>query len=493
MIYYNLALERLEKEKTMTKKRHIITLSLISIFSLIGCDNQGTSSTLSGNNFDDYVENKYCKTSIKDINDKTKYVNVGVMKTIQPVRKTEDGHYTTEGVQPVDAFNTNLIFSQYARVDLKKAKDVMDIESIIGPYTYLTHCLFDRHNYYLDNNYQLLNNLRVINENYGKDFITIDYELYSILNEALNITKNSNGKFNLFIGELSDFWDSYINKNVYLPADQTTDPAQTNEGKSKIKALVEDTPQVKDLENQNILEFKKENDKYQVRFNKFKKSDGTFAEKVSISLGGIGKGYLTENLYQKMNKMNLTNGNVYAGSSSIVIMNKHAYGSNWRIQVSNPYSIYSTPVGIVNLNEKYTISTSGSQVNSYVTLVDGQYLYRQHIINAENGYPADGFNMVTIFSKTLSSTIMDTLSTVLINCSVDEIESTITNIKALYNNCDLDVVLSKINPYINENTECNVDVYVSKNFNNGITFEQSTEESDGSLYSPHIKYHTLEV
>ena len=473
------------------KKSRIIKyiFPLIIVTGIVACNNEGTSSSLNGNRYADYIENAYCRTIVNDIADSDKYVNVGNMKQIRTALKNNDG--TFEDGDNVDAFDTNLIFSRYATKDLLTGRDIMDIEEIIGPYTYKTHRLFDRHNYYFNEKKDgIINNLRIINENYGGDFIEIDEELYNVLQDALNITIESKGKFNIFVGELSDFWNKYINSiNIGKNPEDTVDPAQTNEGKLMVEQLLLNTPQYEDAEK--CLELKKENNKFFVRFNKFMNKEGMYADKVSLSLGGIGKGYLTENLYQQFKKANKTNGNVYAGSSSIVLMGPSAYSNPWRIQISNPINYYATPLGIVSLNDKYSISTSGSQVNSYTTLVDGKYVNRQHIIDATSGYPSDNYSMVTIFSKKLSSTLMDTLSTILINCDENEIKETIEYFRTKYN-ADLDFILSKKSLYTGSNSDYTVDVYLSKNMSDPQVFEKTEELGDGGIYSPYINYHSLD-
>lgn len=481
----------------MRQKKHIdfTLISILSITTLIGCNNSVINSSQSSKDFSDYVENKYCKTSVKDISDEYKYFAVGNVKSIQPVTKKADGTISTDGVEEVNPFDTNLIFSQYAVKDLNCGKDVMNIEDIIGPYTYKTHCLFDRHNYYLDeNSKELINNLKVINDNYGGDFIQIDKELYNVLDSAIEMTVLSDGKFNVFVGELSDYWNKYINSQAaILDPTQTIDPAQTEEGIYEISNLLKNTPQAKDAKS--VLELKKESvngsEIYKVKFNRFTCSDGSIADKVSLTLGGIGKGYLTENLYQLFKNAQLTNGTIYAGSSSIIIMDKHAYNSNWNIQISNPFSIYSNPVGYVRLNEKYSISTSGSQINQYVTIVDGQYVTRQHIIDATTGYPSDNFDMVTIFSKKISSTIMDTLSTILINCSENEIEKYVAKIRETYDS-DLEVVLCKKSEYGAK--EFKIDVYLTKALLENEMFSKSDNPTTGSsMFDANLYYHTMSI
>ena len=398
--------------------------------------------------FSDYVEGEFVRTNVNSITNNG-YAPVGQVKMVQPYAINEDGEYTQEGVAPTFPFDTNLIYTLYAAKDLNVTEDIKSIEDTTGEYIFKTHKLFDRHNYYLDENGDLINNLKVLNDSYNKDWITIDKELFNVLKEAVEITKISKGKFNLFIGELSSFWNEYINEinvGVDFPND-TIDPDHDETSKNKLKKIVEETPLFTEVED--VLLFDEINSK--VKFNKYKN-----AEKVSISLGGIGKGYLCENLYQKLKNIDKTNGAIYAGSSSILVMDKQAYGHSWSLELSNPYGYFYSPVGSIKFNEKMSVSTSGAQINYYYTMVNGKLTLRHHIIDGTTGYPnTKGYDQISIISKKLSSSIMDALSTILINCTIDEIESSIKDIREHYD-ADLECVLYRKSPDATESK-----VYVS--------------------------------
>lgn len=119
-------------------------------------------------------------------------------------------------------FDTNLIYTLYATKDLNNGKDIMEIEDVTGEYIFKLHKLFNRHNYYLDKDDNLINNLKVTNDNYRGDFISVDEELFNVLKSAVEITKFSDGKFNLFIGELSSFWEGVITGYLIALISKTT-------------------------------------------------------------------------------------------------------------------------------------------------------------------------------------------------------------------------------------------------------------------------------
>lgn len=459
------------KRKTVMKKK-------IQVASMVVLSCTLLSSCGSIQDFSDYQENAYCRTNVNAIS-AAKYPQIGLIKQIQPYIRKADGSYSCENILKVYPFDTNLIYAMYASKDLHRGKDVMALESIIGEFTFKTHALFDRHYYYLAEDGTPIQNLKVVNDNYGGDWITVDEDLYSVLKIAAEATKLSDGKFNMFIGELSDYWDYYINEvnaNWDFP-NETIDPAQSETGIQEIASLVENTPQAEDVDS--VLEF--DDATGSVRFNRYK--DKT----VSITLGGIGKGYLTEELYQKFCAAGKTNGVLYAGSSSIITMDKYAYDGNWTIQLSNPYGVFYSPVGSLVFNEKMAVSTSGAQVNYYYAYVGDELVLRHHIIDAVTGYPMQYYNQVTLISSTISSAVMDTLSTVLINCAPEEIEAYIRLFRQRYDG-DLECVL--YTRATDEAGEKKVDVLVSKGLKDRNIFVEYQE--DGSSYSIPCSYSYLD-
>lgn len=459
----------------MKNKNKILTFLILSATTFTSCQKDPIkySYSLDTSIFSDYVENKYCRTNISSLNDE----NYPILAQIKPVLAYND--IEKKESDSVNPFNTNVLYTRYAKEKLTSTKVINSIENILGEYTATTHYLFDRHYYYFDEDNNLIPNLKVINDSYGTNkWINIDTRLYQILKESIELSKFSKGKFNIFVGELSDMWDRYISYNNIMFGDKEDNYKYNKDPTSEeINICLNETPQVNDLNT--ILEFKEDSENtkypYQVKFNKYKN-----AEKVSITLGGIGKGYLTEKLYLKYKENALTYGMVNAGTSSMVFFGDRVFSDNWSIALSNPYGVNYQYLGKVKLdNKKYSISTSGAQVNFYYKQIGDNIVLRNHIIDPTTGYPNDYYNQILLISNTISSTKMDALSTILSNCSFDEIKDYVTKIRNDNNFGDLEFVFFKKD---NPTKEEKVDVYLSKGIQKNKLFTKSNPTDCKVIY-----------
>lgn len=250
------------------KKTSILILLL---FTITSCKNNQITS------FNNYTENEYCFTNTKSINTSPFPIIGQTKSTIAYYKNTKDQYKKTQN--EIFPFGTNLIYSLYSNKQLKSVNDIYSIEKIIGPTTHRLHKLLDDNYYYFDDCGKLINNLKVINDSYGLDkWIEIDKDIFSILQTSLKLSKISQGKFNMFIGELSKYWNNYININFNSPYTKTFDPDQDSltqnkilneikginkrkfisiflqeNSKEKLNKLTIDTPQKEDSDN--ILEF----------------------------------------------------------------------------------------------------------------------------------------------------------------------------------------------------------------------------------------------
>ena len=410
----------------MKKLKNISTLLVLSSMFLSSCGK-------TEKDFSSYVPaTDYCKSELSESSFMNKVCNLNKVETANN--------------EMVDAFNSDLIYSQFP-YDTLSLEMIYDIETIMGKRMIDLHKSFDRHNSYLNSNNEIINNLKAINESYGTNkALKVDDDLFDILELSLELGVLSEGRFNIAVGNLSDFWNDLIDKNavggvVIDPLAVNLDTYNSNKSEdllqkekdmqteltNQLNKIIEEIPSANELKN--ILILNKENKT--VKFNKYKD-----AESVSLSLGGIGKGYAVEDISTKLVENGYTYGTITGATSSNAILGKRHDNKNWSVGISSPSKYDYLVGGYLKLNNYHQMSTSGDSVQSYAFYDnDRNPIMRHHIINPNTGYPTNtyqAFRKVTIISKTLNAAIMDALSTILINTEEKDIELLLTNFRNHY-------------------------------------------------------------
>ena len=241
--------------------------------------------------------------------------------------------------------------------NINKDKIFDGIDKIYSKYQKLT-------NYY-DNN----SDIYYINNNDSKDEeLTIDEDLYKILELSNTWKEKSNNKFNINIGKVLEVWNKYRDNNLGIPSIE-----ELNNAYNSINELVL-------LGN-----------------NKIKNTHP------SIDLGAISKGYASEEVEKYLKDNNITDFIINAGGN--VIVGTPSKKDKFSIGIKNPEEkndIYKTIYG-----KDISVVTSGS----YERFYEYNNVRYSHIIDPDTLYPANNFLSVTVISK--SSSIADILSTTL--------------------------------------------------------------------------------
>ena len=106
---------------------------------------------------------------------------------------------------PVVPFNTVMTF-KYFKNEKKTYEDNFDekVKSIFLDQINSLHKLFDRHYNYKDEDGNIITSIKVINDSYGSNTpIKCDDKLYSLLKVGYEMTLETNGYFNFFVGKLN--------------------------------------------------------------------------------------------------------------------------------------------------------------------------------------------------------------------------------------------------------------------------------------------------
>lgn len=249
--------------------------------------------------------------------------------------------------------------------DSKKALEALEgATSIYKKY----HELTDRYN-----GYPGLKNIYYIHNNDEEDeYIEIDSRLYDILELALVWKDKSNGLFDIGQGDLIDVWRKYKEGNNGLPTLEELESTTSSE-------IV--------LKDGKILN-----------------------NHANIDLGGIAKGYATEEVGKYLESIGINKYIINAGGN--VLVGKHYDNDAYKVGIEDPTNSDSSIFMKVKAEDKAIVTSGGYQ---RFFEVDGKRY--NHIINPNTKYPADNFLSVTVITD--SSALADILSTMLFMMDLD--------------------------------------------------------------------------
>ncbi|MFA9413610.1 MULTISPECIES: FAD:protein FMN transferase [unclassified Streptococcus] len=221
-----------------------------------------------------------------------------------------------------------------------------------------------------------------INQAAGKEAIKVDSRTFSLIEEAIEVSKTSQGRFDISIGAISQLW-RIGSTEARKPSDE-----EITEGLNHIdyrKIELDKTNQTVKIPAGMILE-----------------------------LGAISKGFIADQIRNLFVKKGITTAVINLGGNVIVMGSSPNNPDGWKIGVQDPDEIRGATVGSV-LQTDSSIVTSG--IYERYLEVDGVRYH--HILNPKTGYPIDNsISGVTVFTK--SSTQADALSTSLFVMGLEE-------------------------------------------------------------------------
>ena len=216
-------------------------------------------------------------------------------------------------------------------------------------------------------------------------------EIKEVLEDALRVSKDSQGAFDLTVLPLSQLW------NFDKLGDSDFDVA---------------TMKVPDKED--IAQAMAKVDYTQLKYDDATGILTTENPDIQIELGAIGKGYAIEQAKDVLKRSDASGGMVSAGSSIYVCGTKKD-GSRFRVALRDPRGDENSAIGVLTLSDT-TISTSGD----YERYFEKDGVRYHHILDPRTGYPADsGLMQVTIICD--DSVIGDALSTACFVLCLDKV------------------------------------------------------------------------
>ncbi len=208
-----------------------------------------------------------------------------------------------------------------------------------------------------------------VNKVNNSESIKVSNETSYLFLEALKISEETEGKFDISIAPVMDLWGFYV-KKFYVPSSE--------EIKEELK---------------------------KVDYSKISVNNDVVSKPVNleIDLGGIAKGYTSDMLINMFKKDGIKSAIVSLGGN-VQALGTKTNGDEWKVAVQNPFD-ENNYIGIIKISDKAVI-TSGNYQRYFVS--EGKTYH--HIIDTSTGYPVEnGLVSVSIISK--NGTWADGLST----------------------------------------------------------------------------------
>lgn len=215
----------------------------------------------------------------------------------------------------------------------------------------------------LTNRYNHNSELSKINNVEGT--FEINEDLYNLLEYSINYYNETNGLFNINMGNVIDVWKKYKEKDSGVPTK---------------KELEKDT----NINNIKLLDNNK-----------------VYVNNINIDLGGIVKGYVTKLLGEYLDKEGIKKYIINAGGN-VIVGSKNPY---YKIGIENP-SNSSEILDIIKGNNICVVTSGG-----YNRFYEYEGIKYHHILDPNTNYPSNYMQSVTIISKDCA--LADILSTTL--------------------------------------------------------------------------------
>ena len=374
------------------------------------------------------------------------------------------------GADFVSAFNTSISGTLYLEKNAQTDEIAADIEKKITDFFLYAHALSDRHynyQYFSDENAiegTTINNLKVLNASYGSELpVQVEPFLYNLLKESYEFSLASEGKFNMFLGNLNSVYEEKLDEihsdegrvtaldMAFMYSSDLVFSSFSETQKERIETLVDSTPKTVDEMN-NLLTF--DDKTSSITFHRF---EGDNNIPVQISLGGNAKGFATEWILDELKEeypdVTLL---INSGFSSIKVIGTRPDGKAWKIRYNNPiyyesmgllnHAYNTSEVGISNDTE-FNLSTSGYYQQYFYEFEDGLFKRRNHIINPMTGYSETFFDQVSVYLNNTGRA--DMYTTALMNTtSLEEAKALFQKLNEHYQENDAGLILcykSKVN------------------------------------------------
>ena len=325
---------------------------------------------------------------------------VEVSETVTPTIQAEKAVYQDvspiiEGDDYIIAFNTTISLETLAQED----GDILypsfnDLMQHYGK-------LFDAHHAYTDaQGNQLVNVYYINNELKDGESITLDKDLFDLIQLSFKMSELTQDKFNPTLYDLSQLWAPLFSPFPMEQVDPDSDSIEQAKG-----CVI--------LSDQLPLVFTLDEGSYTLTKNNSKCETGA-----KLDLGGIAKGYALDLVTKQLMDYQLPF-LINSGTSSISAYTPQGVDKTWYIGVRDPFARVSLLYD-VGLKESACFTTSGDDSQYFLKTEGLNTIIRHHILDPLSGYSNNYIRSATVLSSPLTNGIADGLSTALFNCETND-------------------------------------------------------------------------
>lgn len=311
----------------------------------------------------------------------------------------------------------SIFFTAYESI--ASEDDQQQVLSTVSSLVPLLHTYADRQElFYRDKeNPELgfIHNLAMLNNQYGVNTpLEIDQIFYDLLATSLAMARLTEGRFNPFLGSISDFWNSILSNPFYPVQFRELDPTFNPLVRRQLETLLSYVPKTQ-IEMENTLVLTEANGKYYAQFNRFNNAPLGF---LSLSLGAIAKGFANDIIADALSAQGLTQGYIFNGSSSITAIGPRYGNRPYDWFVESPLARFEEAFQI-EMAGRHRLSTSGAYGGRSIK-IGSRSVLRHHILSPLTGFPAEQSIELNVISKTFPAGALDALSTAFMVMSQEE-------------------------------------------------------------------------
>ena len=299
-----------------------------------------------------------------------------LLMNLTACKSEEKKRYEAEFLNLFDTATRIIGYADSKEAFTKQAKMVHDELEVY-------HQLYD-----IYNDYPGINNIKTINDQAGIAPVKVDQKIIDLLAFSKKAYAMSNGKLNIAMGSVLKIWHDHREAGLEDP-ERATLPT---EAELRAASLHTDISQM-------VID-----DKAGTVFLK--------DPEMSLDVGGIAKGYATEQVSKYAEKNGVTSMLLSVGGN-VRSIGKRGDGTEWKVGVQNPYEKDGKNLSQVGLTDR-SLVTSGIYERYYI--VNGKNYH--HIIDPATLFPANYFVSVTVLCQ--DSGYADALTKAIFNVPFEE-------------------------------------------------------------------------